>query len=228
MIFITTCADGEGLQTTPRVRFRWSLYTSVKMIYSTISDLPELRSVQSIKIRPPSNISFQPETPTAPSLRDFKILNSTNVHHLCDSMESSNNSDTLQWLNVVQTAEEAKRTRNRLAQRKSREREFQSSSLAVEYCWLLCWIGRKEREEASTVDARHPESRDKALSSTHSTSPYGATLHPSIQHPHDQSQSFSKGIQRYARSYMAVITTIPNSICSLYIAGLYYRLFLKA
>lgn len=169
------------------------------MIYSTISEIPELRSVQSIKTRPPNHLSFQPEKPTAPSLRDFEILNSTNVHHLCDSMASSNNSDTLQWLNVVQTAEEVKRTRNRLAQRKSREREFQSSSLPLNIAHYSCWIGRKEREEASTGDARHPEeSRDRSWSSSHSTSPYGATLHPRIQHPDDQSQTFSKGTQRYA------------------------------
>ena len=107
------------------------------MIYSTISELPELRPIQSIKTRPPNYLPFQSETPTAPSLRDFEILNSTNVHQFCDSMASSNNSDTLQWLSVVQTAEEVKRTRNRLAQRKSRERQFQSSSLTMEYCSLL-------------------------------------------------------------------------------------------
>lgn len=148
MIFITTCADGEGLQTTPRVKFCRFLYTSVKMIYSTISELPELRSVQSIKTRPPNYLSFQPETPTAPLLRDLELLNSSNVHPLCDSMASSSNSDTLQWLNVVQTAEEVKRTRNRLAQRKSREREFQSSSLAIKYCSVL-WLDRSQGERGS-------------------------------------------------------------------------------
>lgn len=81
------------------------------------------------------------------------------------------------------------------------------------------WIGRKGREEASTGDAIHLESLDKSWSSNHSTSPYGATLHPSIQHPEDQSQSFSKSIQRYASSHIAVIATIPNFICSFYVAG---------
>lgn len=228
MIFITTCADGEGLQTTPRVKLYWFLDTSVKMIYSTISELPELKSVQSIKTRPLNYFSFQPKTPTAPSLRDLEILNSSHVHPHCDSMASSSNSDTLQWLNVVQTAEEVKRTRNRLAQRKSREREFQSSSLAIKYCSLLGWIGRKEREEANAGDTRYLESRDKSWSSSHSTSPYGATSHPSIQPPDDQSQSFSKGIQRYAWSRVPVVTTIPNFICILNVAFLCYRLLLKA
>ena len=102
--------------------YKLRLVIWVKMIYSTRSELPGLRSVQFIKTRPPHCLSFQPETPIAPSPRHFEILNSTNVHHICESMASSNNSDTLQWLNVVQTAEEVKRTRNRLAQRKSRER----------------------------------------------------------------------------------------------------------
>lgn len=63
-------------------------------------------------------------------------------------MASSNNSDTLQWLNVVQTAEEVKRTRNRLAQRKSREREFHFSSLAFEYCSLIL-LNRPQGEGGS-------------------------------------------------------------------------------
>lgn len=104
--------------------------------------------VQSIKTRPPTYLSFQAETPTAPSLRNLEILNSTNVHPLCDPMASSNNSHTLQWLNVVQTAEEVKRTRNRLAQRKSRERELQSSSLTIEYCSLI-WLDRSQGERGS-------------------------------------------------------------------------------
>lgn len=93
----------------------------------------------------------------------------------------------------------------------------------------FCWIGRKEREEASTGDSRHPEeSRDRSWSSSHSTMPYEATLHPQIQHPDDQSQSFSKGIQRYAWSHMAVTTTTPNFICTLYVVGVYYLLLRKA
>lgn len=126
--------DSEGLQTTPCVKYSWSLYIWVKMIYSTVSELPGLRTIQSIKTRPTNLLSFRPNTPTALSFRDFGILNSTNVQHLGNSMATSNNSDTLQWLNVVQTAEEVKRTRNRLAQRKSRERELYSSSLVIEYC----------------------------------------------------------------------------------------------
>lgn len=106
------------------------------MIYSTLSELPGMRPDQSIKPRSPHCLSFQPEPPTPPSFRDCEILNFKNVYHLCDSMASSNNSDTLQWLNVVQTAEDVKRTRNRLAQRKSRERELHCSSLAIEYCSL--------------------------------------------------------------------------------------------
>lgn len=42
-------------------------------------------------------------------------------------------------------------------------------------------------------------------------------FHSPLQHPDDQSHSFSRGVHRYA---MLVITAIPNFICILHVAGL--------
>jgi hypothetical protein len=105
---------------------------------------------------------------------------------------TSTDAEAIQWA-AIASREEAKRTRNRLAQRKHRQREWQ----VVRMCQIvrlsdLCGTGKKASKEVGNLEA-HRDTRPWS----HATSEYGTPSQNQGERPDGGRHSFGGDVRRY-------------------------------